>query len=128
MKTPGLLLFACCLCAPGSGAQTPPVAKEPSPDVLKAICASEFGKGDLARVDVFRARNGATAVLALRPDITRFTHAPHTYYGPDGVSLLVVPERPLTSEQIKNDPVLQKRDALLRNLEQGGSRFCSSHR
>jgi hypothetical protein len=116
---------------PGAGRQNaaPPAARdEPRATVLKAICASEFGQGDFARVEVFRNASGAVVVLALRPDITRFTHAPHTYFGPTGSSLLVVPERPVTPEQRKTDPVLRKQDDLLRGLVGGASASCSDHR
>lgn len=139
-----LLLAMLSLCACANGSQTPdgtpsprvgrtddgPAAapKEPSLDVLKAICASEFGQGDFARVDVFRDASGAVALLALRPDIERLTHAPHTYYGPDGASLLVVPDRPVTSEERKTDPVLKEQDELLRGLSESRSVSCSRHR
>ncbi len=106
----------------------PAPQKEPRPDVLKKICASQFGQGDFARIEVFYDKAGSVAVLALRPDINRFTHAPHTYYGPDGATLLVVPERPIAAEQAKSDPVLQKLDALMRDLKEGQSKVCSSYR
>jgi hypothetical protein len=110
------------------GAAQTAAPKEPRADVLKAICASQFGQGDFASVDVFRNASGAVMVLALRPDITRFTHAPHTYFGSDGTSLLVVPERPVTPEERKSDPVLRKQDELLRSLTKGRSTSCSDQR
>ena len=102
--------------------------EEPRANVLKTICASELGQGNFARVDVFRNASGAVRVLALRPDINRFTHAPHTYYGPDGTSLLTVPERPVTPEQRKTDAVLRKQDELLLGLKESGAKFCSENR
>ena len=110
------------------GAAQTAALEKPRADVLKTICASQFGQGDLASVEVFRSASGAIKVFALRPDITRFTHAPHTYYGPDGTSLLVVPDRPVTAEERKSDPVLGKQDELLRSLTKGGSTSCSDHR
>jgi hypothetical protein len=111
-------------------AQKPPVpvGQPPRPDVLKTICASEFGRGMFARVDVFHDASGVVAVLALRPDITQFSHAPHTYFGPDGASLLVVPDRPVTDEERRTDPVLRKQEALLRNLTNRRSESCDKLR
>ena len=102
--------------------------EEPRAVVLKAICSSQFGQGDFARVEVFRNASGEVGVLALRPDINRFTHAPHTYYTPEGMSLLVMPERPVTPEELKSDPLLRKQDDLLKGLIASGSKFCSEHR
>lgn len=101
---------------------------EPRPDVLRKICASKFGQGDMARVDVLLDREKVVRVLALRPDIQRFSHAPHTYFGPDGSTLLVVPERPMTPEQAKTDPVLLELGTLTRGLEPGRPVLCSGHR
>jgi hypothetical protein len=118
--------------AAGAGAAsagaTAAARDEPRADTLKAICASEFGQGDFASVSVFRNASDAVAVLALRPDINRFTHAPHTYYGPDGASLLVVPERPVTPEQRATDPVLRRQAELLQGLVERESAFCRDHR
>ena len=100
----------------------------PRPDVLKKICATEFGQGDMARVDVLLDKAKAVKVLALRPDISRFSHAPHTYFGPDGATLLVVAERPITLEQAKTDPVLLQQEALLRGLTPGRAVYCSNRR
>jgi hypothetical protein len=100
----------------------------PRPDVLKKICATEFGRGDMARVDVLLDKAKAVKVLVLRPDITRFSHAPHTYFDPDGSTLLVVAERPITPESARTDPVLRKLDALVRDLTPGRSMYCSGHR
>jgi len=100
----------------------------PRPDVLKAICATDFGQGEMARVDVLFDKARVVKVLALRPDITRFSHAPHTYFGPDGTTLLVVPERPITPEQARTDPVLLKQQALVRDLTPGRAVYCTNHR
>jgi hypothetical protein len=110
------------------GAAQTAALEEPRADVLQAICKSQFGQGDLAEVEVYRNASRAVTVLALRPDLTRFTHAPHTYYGPDGTSLLVVPDRPVTQEERKSDPVLRKQDELLRSLTKSASTSCSKHR
>lgn len=103
-------------------------AISPRADVLKKVCATEFGQGEMARVDVLLDKTRAIKVLALRPDITRFSHAPHTYFGPDGSTLLVVAERPITPEQAKSDPVLLQLRALLRDLTPGQAVFCKDHR
>jgi hypothetical protein len=103
-------------------------ATGPRPEVLKRICATEFGKGEMARVDVLLDKEKAVKVLVLRPDIGRFSHAPHTYFAPDGSTLLVVAERPITPEEAKTDPVLLKQSALVRDLTPGRSVFCSDHR
>lgn len=103
-------------------------ASGPRPDVLKRICATAFGRGDMARVDVLLDRASVVKVLVLRPDITQFSHAPHTYFGADGATLLVVPERPITPGEAKTDPVLTKRDALTRGLTPGRPVLCSAHR
>ena len=79
-------------------------------------------------MDVYRDAAGAVAVLALRPDISEFTHAPHTYFGPDGTRLLVVPERPITPEERRTDPVLRKQDELLAKLVKGDSERCEGFR
>jgi hypothetical protein len=100
----------------------------PRPAVVKKICATSFGQGEMARVDVLLDRAKAVKVLALRPDITRYSHAPHTYFGPDGTTLLVVPERPITPEQAKSDPVLLQQQALLRDLTPGRPVYCKDHR
>ena len=100
----------------------------PRADVLKKICASSFAQGDMARVDVLLDTAKVVKVLALRPDIARFSHAPHTYFGPDGSTLLVVPERPITPEQAKTDPVLLQQKALLRDLTPGQPTYCKDHR
>lgn len=100
----------------------------PRPEVLKTICATEFGQGDMARVDVLLNKAKAVTVLVLRPDLTRFSHAPHTYFGPDGATLLVVPERPITREQAKSDRLLLEVQALTRDLTAGKPVFCSKHR
>jgi hypothetical protein len=111
--------------ASGSGATA---AEAPRADVLKTICASEFGQGDMASVDVFRNTSGAVAALVLRPDISRFTHAPHSYYAPDGSPLMIVPERPVTPAARNTDPVLKQQDELLRTLVESESTPCSQHR
>ena len=100
----------------------------PRPDVLKKICATTFGQGEMARIDVLLDKATAVKVLALRPDISRFSHAPHTYFGPDGSTLLVVPERPITPEQAATDPVLLQQRALLRDLTPGRPVYCTDHR
>ena len=103
-------------------------AVTPRPDVLKKICATAFGQGDMARVDVLLDKAKTVKVLVLRPDISRFSHAPHTYFGPDGSTLLVVPERPITPEQARTDPVLLQQQALLRDLTPARPVYCSNHR
>ncbi len=103
-------------------------AAGPRPQVLKKICATEFGQGEMAYVDVLLDKNKAVKVLVLRPDIRRFSHAPHTYFGPDGSTLLVVAERPITPEQAATDPVQVKLRTLTRDLTPGRAVFCSSHR
>jgi hypothetical protein len=100
----------------------------PRPEVLKTICATQFGQGDMARVDVLLDKAKAVKVLVLRPDIRRFSHAPHTYFAPDGSTLLVVAERPITPEQARTDPVLLKLRALISDLAPGRPVFCSDHR
>jgi hypothetical protein len=100
----------------------------PRPEVVKQICAGEFGQGEMARVDVLHDKAGVVKVLRLQPDIRRFSHAPHTYYGPDGATLLVVPERPITPEEAKTDPVLVKLEALTRDLKPGRPVSCSAYR
>ena len=109
-------------------ALVPAQAIGPRPDVVKKICATSFGQGEMARVDVLLDKARAVKVLALRPDITRYSHAPHTYFGPDGTTLLVVPERPITPEQAKSDPVLLQQLALLRDLTPGRPVYCKDHR
>jgi hypothetical protein len=125
-----LLIAFVCACASAKADQTTGAAasQKPRAEVMKAICASQFGQGDLARVTTFRNASRAIVVLALLPDINRFTHAPHTYYGPDGKSLLVVPQRPVTPEERQRDPVLKRQDELLRGLVESESTFCSDHR
>lgn len=113
------LLVAASLAAQATG---------PRPDVLRTICATEFGQGDMARVDVLLNKAKAVTVLVLRPDLRRFSHAPHTYYAPDGSTLLVVAERPITAEQAKTDPLLLKVKVLTRDLLPGKAVFCSNHR
>jgi hypothetical protein len=103
-------------------------APGPRPEVLKAICATEFGQGEMARVDVLLDKKGAVKVLVLRPDLRRFSHAPHTYFAPDGSTLLVVAERPITPEQAKTDPVQVELRTLTRDLTSGRPVFCSDHR
>lgn len=103
-------------------------ATGPRPAVLKAICATEFGRGDMARVDVLYDKDKVVKVLVLRPDIMRFTHAPHTYFDAGGAKLLVVPERPITPEEAKTDPVLRKASTLTRGLTAGRPAYCSAHR
>ena len=102
-------------------------AAGPRPDVVKKICATTFGQG-MARVDVLLDKTKAVKVLALRPDISRFSHAPHTYFDPDGSALLVVPERPITPEQARTDPVLLKLESLVRGLTPGRATYCNDHR
>lgn len=105
-----------------------PQGTAPRADVLKAICATRFGQGDMARVDVLLDKAGTAKVLALRPDITRFSHAPHTYLDGNGTTLLVVAERPVTPEEAKTDPVLRKLASLTRGLTPGRPVYCSAHR
>ena len=106
--------------------RTPPAA--PRIEVLQGICGSELGQGDFARVLVFLDEDRRIRVLQLQPDITRFTHAPHTYFGPDGTPVLVVAERPLTPGAPERDPALIKRSELLRGLVEGGSVLCTDAR
>ena len=110
--------------------RSPRAAELPGPrrDVLRRVCASPFGAGDFARVEVYRNKAGAVAVLALRPDIQQFTHAPHTYYRPDGAELLVVADRPVVKGDPESDALVSKLAALLRDLRGGGSQFCSEYR
>lgn len=103
-------------------------ATGPKPAVLKTICASEFGQGEMARVDVLLDKGGAVRVLRLQPDIRRFSHAPHTYFSPDGATLLVVPERPLSADEAKTDPVQVELTKLTRDLVTGRPAYCSAHR
>lgn len=119
-----MLLSAWLLVVTGVWAQ----ASSPRPEVVKKICATSFGQGEMARVDVLLDKARTVKVLALRPDISRFSHAPHTYFGPDGSTLLVVPERPITPEQARTDPVLLKQAALVRDLTPGKAVYCSDHR
>lgn len=72
--------------------------------------------------------NQQNAAPRVAPEEPRANHAPHTYYGPDGTSLLTVPERPVTPEQRKTDAVLRKQDELLRGLKESGAKFCSEYR
>ena len=103
-------------------------AMGPRPAVLKAICATEFGRGDMARVDVLYDKDKVVKVLVLRPDIMRFSHAPHTYFDADGATLLVVPERPISPAEAQSDPVVRKAGALTRGLTPGRAVSCSAHR
>ena len=73
-----MLVSVWLLLATGQSAQ----AAAPRPDVLKTICATEFGRGDMARVDVLLDKANSVKVLVLRPDLTRFSHPPHTYFAP----------------------------------------------
>ena len=86
-----------------------------SPESKQKLCASEFGV-ERAEILVFRDSADEIKLLVLTPDLSRFSHAPWTYYSPSGDLLLTVPERPMTKEEREKDPVIIKLEALKKGL------------
>jgi hypothetical protein len=116
--------------AAGEANSQPAVSGQKSPSqgidraVLQTICASEFG-GGMARVTVWRDAAGAGKLLELSPDLSRFSHPPMVLHDAQGQELLFIPERPVTPEERKNDPVLQKAEALRAGLSPDkNATFC----
>lgn len=103
-------------------------AATPRRDVVRRICASDMGQGEMARVDVLLTAAGLVKVLVLRPDIRRVSHGPHTYFDADGTTLLVVAERPLAPGEAATDPVQARLRALTAGLRPGKAVYCSTTR
>ena len=78
---------------PSPPPSTPP-RREAVPGVYLAICSGQFG-GDFASIQVYRSPAGDVQVLELRPDITKASHPPTIFYGPDGAEVGVIPEHPV---------------------------------
>lgn len=125
--TAALFFWVACTTPPATTnqpAQSPP--KDELSAVIQKICATEFG-GDMAQVAIFRDEKSSPKLLVLQPDISRFSHAPWTYYSPTGELLLTVPERPMSPEERAADPTIQKMEALKKGLtEDSKSTFCKT--
>ena len=109
------LLVSCTESKQNPKQPTTPQQSSISAEAKKKICASEFAVDD-AEILLFRDESKALKLLVLRPDISRFSHAPWTYYDLNGEQLLIVPERPMSAEQRAADPVIQKMEALKKGL------------
>lgn len=101
-------------------------AVEPESDVpngvVAKICMNRFAEGQLASVSILQSDDKQRRIYLLRPDITRFSHAPFTYFDEKGDEILTVPEFPVSPDE--HPPILKKRDKLIEGLKEFGSFAC----